>query len=556
MKRCITIAVCLVFAGCAEIREERVNHEHPLFSAPRNVEQAVVSDNTLKLGVALSGGGLRSSVFSIGVLKALYDMQLLEKVDVYSFVSGGGYAGYWLLSTEKEGKARHVKDSADRPFGYYAFDNSRFKVNMCELMTKSNFVGYGNILKRVVGNGTSFPVEYQRSIERTFGWYYDQSINTVVPLDGMYSNGKRDSRLISDFTPDLNQDGRSVKFPYFIYSMSVLKPKAQYGLTDGNLEMTPIHYGNDQFGFATWAGKTFLPLSQVATISGAAVALNKMESIHLLDQTVPVEFEADKTYLADTRKSESVATSNVPEELKLSDGGHSENLAILPLLRRNVKTIIAVDAEDDKNQIFEGYYKLKDRLSQWGYLVSEPVLVERKVKKGEKHVRNLAGKRIRIKKKAKWWERELTPVMKNAVFTVIVHKEGETHDNDTTIHYIKMNRSDESVYKELYTRWRSPGLKADYESKENETEHARIREFLDITKKPSGDWNCPALAATEFSGVKWAKEDAIIRIANDFDGDFPTRSTFDQSYYIDQTASYIGLGYILGSEIKLSNMQQ
>lgn len=37
----------------------------------------------------------------------------------------------------------------------------------------------------------------------------------------------------------------------------------------------------------------------------------------------------------------------------LSDGGHSDNLGLLPLIRRGVKKIIVVDAEEDENSIFE-----------------------------------------------------------------------------------------------------------------------------------------------------------------------------------------------------------
>src|SRR5688500_17034163 len=49
-------------------------------------------------GLALSGGGLRSAAFSSGAMKALYDLNILDDVDVISSVSGGGYASYWLYS--------------------------------------------------------------------------------------------------------------------------------------------------------------------------------------------------------------------------------------------------------------------------------------------------------------------------------------------------------------------------------------------------------------------------------------------------------------------------
>ena len=45
------------------------------------------------VGVALSGGGVRSASFSIGLIQALYTKGVLRFVDYLSTVSGGGYAG-------------------------------------------------------------------------------------------------------------------------------------------------------------------------------------------------------------------------------------------------------------------------------------------------------------------------------------------------------------------------------------------------------------------------------------------------------------------------------
>ena len=53
------------------------------------------------MGVALSGGGIRSATFALGALQALAGRGLLEKIDYLSTVSGGGYLGgalTWLLS--------------------------------------------------------------------------------------------------------------------------------------------------------------------------------------------------------------------------------------------------------------------------------------------------------------------------------------------------------------------------------------------------------------------------------------------------------------------------
>ncbi len=48
------------------------------------------------LGLALSGGGIRSATFSLGILQAMAKKDLLRNVDFLSTVSGGGYIGGFL----------------------------------------------------------------------------------------------------------------------------------------------------------------------------------------------------------------------------------------------------------------------------------------------------------------------------------------------------------------------------------------------------------------------------------------------------------------------------
>ena len=48
------------------------------------------------LGLAFSGGGIRSATFNLGILQALAELKLLHYFDYLSTVSGGGYIGSWL----------------------------------------------------------------------------------------------------------------------------------------------------------------------------------------------------------------------------------------------------------------------------------------------------------------------------------------------------------------------------------------------------------------------------------------------------------------------------
>jgi hypothetical protein len=57
------------------------------------------------VGLALSGGGIRSATFCLGVVQVLAEKQLLKGVDFLSTVSGGGYTGSFLTSRIGGGEA-------------------------------------------------------------------------------------------------------------------------------------------------------------------------------------------------------------------------------------------------------------------------------------------------------------------------------------------------------------------------------------------------------------------------------------------------------------------
>ncbi|MEZ0276344.1 MAG: patatin-like phospholipase family protein [Roseimicrobium sp.] len=77
---------------------------------------------TDSVGLALSGGGIRSATFNLGVLQSLAKLKvddgtstrktLLERIDYLSTVSGGGYIGAWLIANWKEGKAGNALNDA------------------------------------------------------------------------------------------------------------------------------------------------------------------------------------------------------------------------------------------------------------------------------------------------------------------------------------------------------------------------------------------------------------------------------------------------------------
>src|SRR5687768_13598735 len=51
-----------------------------------------------RTALCLSGGGIRSATFGLGVLQGLAQHDLLDQFDYLSTVSGGGYIGSWLTA--------------------------------------------------------------------------------------------------------------------------------------------------------------------------------------------------------------------------------------------------------------------------------------------------------------------------------------------------------------------------------------------------------------------------------------------------------------------------
>lgn len=62
-------------------------------------------------GIAFSGGGIRSATFNLGILQRLASLDVLEKIDYISTVSGGGYIGTWYTSwIKRSGSFSKVTD--------------------------------------------------------------------------------------------------------------------------------------------------------------------------------------------------------------------------------------------------------------------------------------------------------------------------------------------------------------------------------------------------------------------------------------------------------------
>src|SRR5216684_5921750 len=69
----------------------------------------------MRSALCLSGGGVRSAIFNLGILQGLARCGLLNKFDYLSTVSGGGYIASWLTRWIHREGADKVIDELKRP---------------------------------------------------------------------------------------------------------------------------------------------------------------------------------------------------------------------------------------------------------------------------------------------------------------------------------------------------------------------------------------------------------------------------------------------------------
>jgi hypothetical protein len=79
----------------SRVLRDEVERLRPQAHDPAHSPEAC-ADRAQLMGLALSGGGIRSATFCLGVIQALARLRLLHAFDYLSTVSGGGYIGAWL----------------------------------------------------------------------------------------------------------------------------------------------------------------------------------------------------------------------------------------------------------------------------------------------------------------------------------------------------------------------------------------------------------------------------------------------------------------------------
>lgn len=155
---------------------------------------------------------------------------------------------------------------------------------------------------------------------------------------------------------DLHSNKSAAKMPLWIMNTSTSerakgsKDDALYRDQSEIFEITPFGQGSGLTGYLRGNSHIIRELGTSVRVSGAA-----------LDSTKWYYPPAIK--LGETLKNPYQAN---PKEIRLSDGGHSENLGIYSLLRRGTRDVIIVDAEEDIEGRMQGICVARQMLKNEG----------------------------------------------------------------------------------------------------------------------------------------------------------------------------------------------
>ena len=279
-----------------------------------------------KVGLALSGGGFRASLFHIGVLARMAELDMLRYVEVLSCVSGGSIVGahYYLevrrLLQEKSDSeitrddyieiVRHL----ERDFLQATQKNLRLRL----------FAGWWANLRSLLQPG------YTRTI--LLGWLFEKHIYSRVK-DG-YSHGRRwlnelqikPKGVFSSFNPKVDNWSRSAKAPILLLNATTLN-------TGHNWQFAVSWMGEPPLGASSSIDRNDIlrrmyyweaPLAHRRVALGQAVAASACVP-SLFD---PVEFRG-----------------LYPERsVRLVDGGTHDNQGIVGLLEQECTVMLVSDA--------------------------------------------------------------------------------------------------------------------------------------------------------------------------------------------------------------------
>lgn len=343
-----------------------------------------------KVGIAFSGGGSRSAAATLGQLRALGYLNLTQHIDYISSVSGGSWASVPFT---------YLPDSIsdDEFLGAYIPPEN---ITWCSLTDTVSKRSLTYAMSHSLVAGKMFKYWFHGKGDETFGSILNEVYLQNIGLgdrDKYFSYDKNTLEEIlarnytlkaSDFY--LTRPGR----PYHIINSTHLGDgRSLYFTRKMHMEVSPLYAGISYTGRYTGGGyiepfgmdtkitgrvgediarvkpKQVFSLSDAMAMSGdapgSAIYRNKIPGLLLLTQNIgmPEIFTwSVKRFYKHKEDNPYWLRSREPA---YGDGGNLENLAVLPLMKRKVNTIIVfVNANKGISKNKHGVIKLSAAVSK------------------------------------------------------------------------------------------------------------------------------------------------------------------------------------------------
>lgn len=281
------------------------------------------ANQNVKIGLALSGGGFRASIFHIGVLAKLAEADLLRKVEVISCVSGGSILGAYYYLKLKE----LLEGSPNEKLGKQDYIDLVIDLEK-EFLDKVN----KNVRLHIL-------THLGKNMEMAFSGKYTRSSRTAELYDKyLYNDYGKGSRVFMDnlkifpngdknFRPDQHNWKMENKVPVLVLNATALNTGHSWQFTATWMGESPAYIGSEfdalpnlrrMYYSEAPEGFQKIPLSTAVTASAGVPGL-----------FAPIKFE--KLYEKETT-------------VLLVDGGVHDNQGISTLYEQECNMLIISDA--------------------------------------------------------------------------------------------------------------------------------------------------------------------------------------------------------------------
>ncbi|MEJ7767687.1 MAG: tetratricopeptide repeat-containing protein [Chitinophagaceae bacterium] len=291
-----------------------------------------------KVGLALSGGGFRASLYHIGVLARLAELDMLRRVEVLSCVSGGSIIGaHYYLAVRNLLESRTDQHITSQDY-----------IDLVDVIAKDFLLGVQrNIRTRIASNfWCNFKMMWHPHYSRTerAGELYEKELFSRVKdgeektprwLNHLFIHPlKKDGQKNIDFNPKYDNWRREAKIPILI------------------LNATALNTGHNWQFTASWMGES-------------PASIQKADGNYRLRRMYYKE-DGDIKYRRIIRLGYAVAASScVPgmfeplalknlypdKVIRLVDGGVHDNQGIIGLLEQDCSVLLVSDASGQMSSV-------------------------------------------------------------------------------------------------------------------------------------------------------------------------------------------------------------